>query len=517
MLAGATTAFAADNLNINFGEYGLTLPRALPGPVGARVLHVEVAHDLAGHVPSATLTVDTSGVAGVADVTWPKQCTHTGATGTCKVDHVDDLEGPQSLPTYMGFGLTAAAGAKDGAQGSIKFGATAPGVDSTATTADISVGDGTDMVIHQLTPVDHAKVGSTVPAHIAWANLGNTTAPSTVLTLQTMAGLDFTQRFSNCAYSKPAGAGKVVTAVCTIDTPLRPGDALQLSPDLKMKVTSQAWYTMMTAQVLPPTEQNKASRSAAQAGTPGNGPRLTATPIAASRITPQVKNINESDSYTELVVHADNHAHYSAIGANVHADKGATVPVTVGLRNSGPALIYDRSGGDGIDALLVTFPKGTTATTVPDDCYLPDKAVKGTGPYECSTRDEIIQAPGFKATFTFNVRVDQQVTNARGTAALTNEMADYTGKPVTFPWDNSTRGYSAPIVFNGPVTTTAPGADAGGTGSANAPGTDGQSQNLAATGGGSHTTLITATAGAVLVAGAGILIVSRRRKAALQR
>jgi hypothetical protein len=511
MLAGATSAFAADSLNINFGEYGLTLPRGLTGPAGTRVLHVEVTHDLAGHVPQATLTVDASGLAGVATVTWPQQCTHTGTTGTCTIDHVDDLESPQSVPSYLGLGLTAAAGAKDGAQGSISFKATAPGLSPTDTTADISVGDGTDMVIRQLTPVDHAKVGSTVPARIAWANTGNATAPSTVLTLQTMAGLDFTQRFSNCTYGKPAGPGKVITAVCTIDTPLAPGNALQLSPDLKMKVTSLAWYTMMTAQVLPPAEQSKAAH-AAGTGTRGNGPLLTATPVAASRIAPQVKNINPDDSYTELVVHADNHAHYSAIGASVHAVKGATVPVTVGMGNSGPALIYDRSGGDGTDALLVTFPKGTTATTVPDGCSLTDEGAKGTGPYECGSRDAIVQAPGFRATFAFKVRLDEQVTNARGTASLTNELADYTGKAVTFPWDTSTRGYTAPIVFNGPTTASTPGTASGG----NAPGADGHSQNLAATGGGSHSTLIAGTAGAVLVAGAGLLLTVRRRKAPAQ-
>lgn len=510
MLAAATSAFATDNLNINFGEDGLTLPRAVAGPAGARVLHVEVTHDLAGHVPSATLTVDTTGLAGVANVSWPKACTHTGAIGTCTID-VEDLDG-QEIPHELGFGLNAAAGAHDGAHGSISFKATAPGLNSTQASADISVGSGTDMVIEQLTPVEHAKVGSIVPARIAWANIGNMSAPSTVLTLQTMAGLDFTQRFSNCTYSRPAGPGKVVTAVCRIDTPLAPGQGLQLSPDLKMKVTSLAWYTMMTAQVLPPNEQSKATHSAT-AGTRGDGPPLTATPVAASRIRPRVANINPRDSYTELVVHADNHAHYSAIGASVHADKGATVPVTVGMRNSGPALIYDRSGGDGVDALLVTFPKGATATTVPHGCSLTGKGIKGTGPYECGSRDAINQAPGFKATFTFKVRMDQQLANARGTAALTNEISDITGKPVTFPWDTSTTGYTAPIVFNGPVATATPGTTAGNSG-ANAPGADGQSQNLAATGGGNHTTLIAGSAGAVLVVGAGIVIASRRRNSA---
>lgn len=105
--------------------------------------------------------------------------------------------------------------------------------------------------------------------------------------------------------------------------------------------------------------------------------------------------------------------------------------------------------------------------------------------------------------------------DARSIAALTNEMSDISGKPVTFPWDADTTGCTAPVVFNGPVTTTAPGSTAtASTGAANAPGTDGQSQDLAATGGGGNTPLIAGGAGLVLAAGAGIVVVSRRRRTA---
>ncbi|MEW2519195.1 LAETG motif-containing sortase-dependent surface protein [Actinacidiphila alni] len=150
---------------------------------------------------------------------------------------------------------------------------------------------------------------------------------------------------------------------------------------------------------------------------------------------------------------------------------------------------------------------------VPKGCDLVRKGVAGTGPYECGSADAYFQRPGYRATFTFKVRLVQQVTNVRGTAALTNEDHDYEGVPVTFPWDTSTTGYTAPIVFNGPVTTAPAGTPAA-TGSANAPGTDGQSQSLAATGGGSDTPLVAGTAAAVVAAGAGILLATRRRRTA---
>jgi LPXTG-motif cell wall-anchored protein len=511
MLAGGGSAYASDDaLHVSVQEYGLTLPRGVHGPAGTKFLHVEVAHDLAGHVPQATLTVDAGGLAGVADVTWPKECTHSGTTGTCTITHVDDSENWDGVAHRLAVGLTAAAGAKDGAHGTIGFTVTAPGLTSDHTESDITVGSGADLEIAPLEPVDHAKIGSVLPAHIEWANTGNQTTKSTVVTLEAIAGLEFTQRFSNCTYGKPEGLMRNVTAVCTINTPLAPGHALALSPDVKLKVTSEAYYTLMAVQVAPPGEKRNTTHQSAP-GVRGAGPVLTATPVTASRLTRQTAVINPNDSYTELEVRADNHAHYSAIGANVRGDKGRTVPVTVGMRNNGPALIFDRSGGEGVDALLVTFPRGATAVTVPKGCSLVTKGVKGTGPYECGRADSYVQGPGYKAVFTFKVRLDQQLTNARGTAALTNQNHDMDGSPVTFPWDTSTAGYTAPIVFNGPVTTTRPSTPAS-TGSGNAPSADGQSQSLAATGGGSNTPLIAGAAAAVAAAGAGILIVTRRRR-----
>lgn len=517
VLAGATAASAADSLNVDAWEFGLTLPAGVTAPGGARALHIMVSHDLDGHLPSATVTVDTTGLTGVADVVWPAECTHAGAVGTCTAD-VSDLLNSQAPDHYLVLGLSAAAGAKDGAHGSIGLKAETSGLQSQENSVDIAVGSGADLTIDPLAPVSKAKVGSTVPAPIRWANTGNETAPSTVLTLQTIAGLDFVQRYSNCAYSTSAGPDKTVTAVCTIDTPLEPGKALQLSPQLTVRVTSEAWYTFLSAQVLPPGEQTQATL-AGKGGTQGSGPRLTAEPVPAGQIAPLVAELNPRDNYTELVVQADNHAHFAAIGAQVRGDKGATVPVTVGMRNDGPALILDRSGGEVTDFLKVTFPSGTTVTKIPSGCSAIGGKPKDHGPYDCSKRDSYIQAPGYKAQWTFQVRLDQQLTDARGTAALTNPHSDMTGDPVTFAWDTSTDGYTAPIVFNGADGSQGGTGTQGSTGSSSAatnnPGTDGQS--LAATGGGSHTPLIAGGAAALLAAGAASLVAARRRRTAAQR
>lgn len=520
LLAGAGTAFAADSLHINISEYNLTLPKAVNGVAGTKTLHVEVAHDQQGHIPSATLTVDVSGLAGVADVVWPASCTHTATVGTCKISHVDDL-GSGQPPTELAIGLKADAKAADGAQGTLDFKATAPGVDSYEVPETVSVGSGADLTIQQLGAIHHAKVGSTLSAPIQWSNTGNETSPSTVLTLDTMAGLDFKQHYSNCKYSKPNGDLADVQAVCTINAPLAPGQSLRLTAPVQLGVTNEAWYTLLTATVLPPGAQANAAVAAGSGYTSGTGPALTAEAVTTSSLHSSTGDINPADSYTELDVYADNHAHFSAVGGSARGSKGQTVAVTVGMRNNGPALIYDRSGGEAVDALKVTFPAGTTVTKVPTGCDLAQKgATAGHGPYECNSN--YAQGPGYQVLYTFKVRLDAALSNARGSADLTNFMSDYLGKPVTFPWDNSTSGYTAPVVFNGtsqsggsPSTSASAPASASPSSPATGSGstaTSGPGGSLAATGGGSSTGPLVGAGAAALALGAGALVLTRRRK-----
>lgn len=519
LLSAAGPAFAADSLQINVQESDLTLPKAVNGTAVQKTLHINVAHDLQGHVPSATLTIDVKGLAGVADVVWPNGCTHTGTVGTCTITHVWTLGDP-GAPVYLQLGLKAAASAKDGATGTLDLKATAPGLNSAEDPETITVGSGADLTVQQLPELHHVKVGSTLTAPIRWTNTGNETAPSTVITLDSIAGLAFQQHFSNCKYSKPTGALNDVTAVCTINTPLPPGRALRLAQDIKLSVTRQAYYTIMTVGVLPPGAQTNSVLAHASSYTQGTGPELTAVDATATTGTHgNVADINPRDSYTELDVYADNTAHFSAVGGNANGAKGKTVSVTVGMRNNGPAAIYDRSGGEGTDALRVDFPAGTTVTNVPSGCDLDARrhGVAGHGPYECNS--SYAQLPGYQVLYTFRVRLDAKLTDARGSAALTNMGADMLGKPVTFPWDKSTAGYVAPIVFNGPAHQAAPSPTASpshtsspAASPSSGPGAaGGVGGGLAHTGGGALALPLGLGGAAAVGLGSAVVMVSRRR------
>lgn len=509
VLLGAGPAFAADQLHIDIVESGLTLPKAVGGVAVAKTLHLYVAHDQGGHIPSATLTVDTAGLKGVAVVTWPSNCTHSGAIGTCKIDHVYDLDS-QAVPVYLGIGLKADPKAVNGAKGSLSLKATAPGLSSYEEPVDISVNTGADMTIAPLPELHNVALGTTLSEPVVWSNTGNATAPSSILTFDTMAGLELKQHFSNCKYGKPFGAASVVEAVCTINQPLAPGHALRLSQNLQVGVTKEAYYSVMSVSVLPP---GGVVRTAAGGGyVQGTGPELTAVDAPVpTRTRNAVGDINPNDSYTELDVYAKNTADFAAVGASVKGDKGRTVPVSVGARNNGPGLIYDRSGGEGTGGFKVTFPAGATVTKIPSGCFLDNRTgVAGHGPYVCGS--DYLQAPGYQKLVTFSVRLDQQLKNVRGTVALDNELADFQGKPATFPWDKNQADNTAPIVFNGPALPSSAPSTTGSASAAPSTGATGGS-GLAETGGGSSSLPIALGAAAAVALGAGGVLVARRRRA----
>lgn len=514
-LAGATSASAADSLNVTVKEYDLTLPNGVTDPAGIRQMHLMVSHDNAQDLPDATVTIDAGGLAGVADVVWPKECTHTGAVGTCtlKVTDLSLGDAPPEPETYLTLGLNPAAGAKDGAQGELSYTATSGNLKAIEEATDIHIGSGADLVIQPLKDMKDLKPGSTFTQHVEWKNTGNEAAQQTVLVMHSLVGFEPADRYSNCVYG-PLSDGRDATTVCTIDTPLAPGQSLQLSSDLTYRTTSALYSVYGSVQVLPPGPEADAAKAAVQ-GTPGAGPELTATPVAASgKVAPLTAELNPADNTAHFVVKGDNHAHYYATGASVEGDKGDTVPVTVGLGNEGPATIFDISGGDGTDMVKVTFPKGTTVTEVPDGCRLHwVVGVKGHGPYLCE--GDVVQPAGYKKTFTFQVRLDDQLVNARGTAALTTENDEVGGVPTTFPWDTGTKDYTRPVVFNGT-------ADPSAAPSANAPGADGDaatqvdqpsSPELAATGASGTTPLFAGGAVLLLAAGGAVTLAARRRTA----
>ncbi|MBC3843521.1 hypothetical protein GXW82_34890 [Streptacidiphilus sp. 4-A2] len=407
VVALAGTAFASDQLDIGVNPYNVQLPTVLNGVSSSRTLKVQIYHDQAEKVGAATVTVNASGLSRIAQVGWPKGCTHVGDVGTCKNVTVSPIN---AIGTALNLTLKALPGARSGAQGSVSIKASVPGLGTQTNVAPVSVQTGTDLVVAGPVRFQKVKVGSTVVAPLSWTNTGDETAPRTQLTLQALPGLTFKQHLKGCTYT--AGG----QAVCTFNSPLKPGQTVRFP--VALNVTKEAWVTGLAVQVAP--------LGAGKAKAP--------------------TDINQNDQYSEVDVFAVNTAHFAAIGDTVHGAAGQTVPVTVGMRSYGPAYIIDRSGGEAVGDVSVEFPKGTTVTAVPQNCFTVAASATSAAHYNCEIPAGV--APGAQNLYTFSIRVDQVVANAQGKVWLSNELSDISGKPVSYPWDPSSAGHTAALVLN---------------------------------------------------------------------
>lgn len=188
----------------------------------------------------------------------------------------------------------------------------------------------------------------------------------------------------------------------------------------------------------------------------------------------------------------------------------------VTFTNTGPGWVWSKPGTPWT-SVLVTLPAGTSVVK-------PDFYCKAKGKvYNCglTTRpQEHLET----ATFTFKLKIDKKVASAKGSVALSNRK---------LPFDPDKANDTAPITLE--VTGGEPGATggtAGGSGStggssggstgstggpssAGGTGTATTGGNLAATGSSSATLPIAGAAAAVVVTGAGTILVVRRRRGRL--
>jgi len=409
VVALAGTAFASDQLDLSVGPYNLQLPTLLNGVSSARAVQIRLYHDQTDKVGAATVTVNASGLARIAQVEWPAGCTHVGNTGTCKNIRVSPIN---AISDTLNIPLKALPQARSGAQGSVSITAAVPGLGTQTQVVPVSVQTGTDLVVTAgPAQLHNVKVGSTIVAPISWTNTGDVTAPSTRLTFQVLPGLTYKQHLKGCAYTPDNSQ-----AACTFNTPLKPGQTFRFP--VALNVTKLAWSTGLAAEV---------------------------TPLAAGNSVAPV-DINQQDEQAETDVFAVNTAHFAAVGDTFRAAAGQSVAVTVGMRSYGPAEIIDRSGGEAVGNISVEFPKYTTVTKIPPGCFAVPASAAYAAHYNCTIWSLV--APGTQFRYTFSIRVDKALIDAQGKVWLSNELSDMTGKPVSYPWDPSSTGHTATLVLN---------------------------------------------------------------------
>ncbi|WP_410810482.1 LPXTG cell wall anchor domain-containing protein [Micromonospora sp. 067-2] len=380
---------------------------------------------------SYTVTVDRSAVEGFAEVQNlddPGACTEAGAVLTCTVknDEEPDLN-LVSLP------VLPRDGAKAGQEGQLLFTVSTPNAGTSTYRSTVTIGEGVDLTSEPVVDLAGAP-GSTVLSPLSVSNQGKTDAKGAVLFFFGSYGLGPAKRYENCEYFQDNF--DQYAYACSLDATVAAGGSAKLDDSFGFAVPGDAWAPNTDhgfAIWMTPADW-QAFRSELPdfgKGTKGDDGVLKLSASAPSRALAralQQTDVDPANNETmiKLTVKGDQKADVEASGATLDAQVGATVPVTVGFTNNGPAAI-NVGGEEGIYTLaLVTLPKGTTAEKAPEQCadvegeFGPDSGKSGAAAYTCFVPGVV--GKGRKAEFTFSLRVDQP-------GALTGTVQLFHGDP----------------------------------------------------------------------------------------
>ncbi|WP_075739022.1 DUF11 domain-containing protein [Streptomyces acidiscabies] len=330
-------------------------------------------------VSDGKLTVDVSGLAGVAEVLWPSNCVPSGTSAVCDAGDVPVLRA--GFVPQVTLKIRALAGAAAGATGRISYGAEATGgpdgtlvAPADSFTTDVTVGTGPDLSVPTPADLTGVQPGTTVDAPFSITNHGDQAANGFTVQMWTSYGLDLATAYPQCTSEDIDGF--LVHYTCAFDTVVQPGETVGLPQPLKVTVTPHALDE-----------------------------RFDFSVDTASGQT----DLQPSDNGTGWQLRADNTADFAVSGTYEGGAAGETVGLTARLTDNGPAWAANIRSGDPVAVLDVTLPAGTSAVSVPDRC-----TPHGAG-YACELG--IMIKPGESAAFPFTVRVDSVVPGAKGSVS----------------------------------------------------------------------------------------------------
>ncbi|MFJ2084456.1 hypothetical protein ACIOBK_18160 [Micromonospora chokoriensis] len=348
------------------------------------------------------VTVDLTGLAGVATATFPDVCVTAGTSVTCPmpptaVDEFGTLTG--TVPVVF----RAAPGATDGATGTLAYTALGEQTEPSTQQATITVRSGPDLLDLVDEYVSGVAVGDTVPVPVAVVNAGDQPVVDLRLTMSFPVGLTPTS-FRNCRYGTNKSLATVV--VCTVRGTFATGQRHELRQKLSTTVGPATLGSKRITQFVEPL---------ASAGPLPSGVKLTHRAAEQGlRLRPVG---NPLDVIPAGVTGAGGQTYLRSVqgsfdvvaqGATVTGAVGDTVRVTVGLRNEGPGVPDGTNSGDGVGGFLFVLPTGTTVVGNPSGCWLNgDEESAGDAPttWYCNGPGSVFPA-GLTHSVAFDLRID---------------------------------------------------------------------------------------------------------------
>lgn len=413
---GAGIAAASDTLWIQ-SPSELNVPLGVDGgEAGARSIDLGLYHDNSNvSVTDGRLTVDVSGLAGVADIIWPANCTPQGTVAVCTVDGAI----PDSNVDAVHLGVRAATGAEKGAQGTVTYSATATTPSGTIKSPQgfsttVTVASGPDLALDDPGKLEGVQPGSRLQRQVSVTNEGNETAHGYTIEMTASYGLDFVTSYPQCTYRKDEGGeyAPMTHATCAFDDDIAPGAHAELPEQLVVAVGDKALYERLDL---------------------GVDPAGGAT------------DIDSEDNYVAQEVLVDNTADFAVSGADVTGGAGETVTAEVRYQNNGPAWFGNLGSGDPAAVVEFRVPQGTTVTGAPAECrprtltggYYPNRT--GAPRYDCNLPYWVSEST--ERAFAFQLRVDSVVPDAIGPVVVRPVFGE-------FDFDPQTRNNSANVVVN---------------------------------------------------------------------
>ncbi|MDG9710444.1 hypothetical protein [Streptomyces sp. DH10] len=436
-----------------------------------------------------SLVIDARDLAGIASVTVDDpRCEEDARVFTC-------ANKGASQSRSVEFTLRADPGAASGVSGTIGYTLTADRATGATAKAKVVVGT-PDLVVGRVPDVTHARIGSRIKVPLRLRNTGDLATDRRIMVRwESVGGLVFDRKFSNCAYGEgddpgEPGSQASVTCVFPVSSDAVPaGGTVELSSPLTATVGKRVLtaVTDYSVRLLKPREQPGGG------GHQGTGPALTL--VRASGGGGGFENGAEG----RFTVAADNSADLAADATAKPGRRAGEWTLGINAVNHGPASAYG-IGDKAVAEIDVVLPKGVVATGTAhmeeeESPYGPCR-LRGsttTAPFEAGHRHYVCTAPfgiaaGKSQLFELRVKSAKGYDGARGTATVRPGPA---GIPLHDP-DTSNDRVTFAFGTPAPPTAAAPSGD-----------------TPAATGAGR--TLIATAAGAALL-GAVVLVVRRRRR-----
>ncbi|MFJ2899787.1 hypothetical protein ACIO87_33595 [Streptomyces sp. NPDC087218] len=365
-------------------------------------------------------------------------------------------------------------------------------------TAPAAFGDETapELVVGGVAPVKGLKPGDGFDLSATVANKGTGAAEKVWISYAVTRGLDFAEVPSNCLTQQVRPYDEMPErwiAVCAFDQVVEPGTVYTPEKPLRVEALDRALNDELRVNVWD-----------VDPGADENGSTPVAGTAPAVKLVEGQAGSEGSARVVTVPISTVNTADYQVTGAALKGSVGDKVTMKVKFTNAGPAWIMPRPGERSV-SVMITPPAGTSVIKRGQFCRAEGKG------YVCGMRS---MNEGGQETYTFELKIDKRVANAKGQVALSTEARPFDPNKA-----NDKADITLDVTGGGPTGSTGGPADASGgpadtSGGSSTAGDDGTTTNgdiLAETG--SSTLPLAGAAAAAVAVGAGTLLAVRRHRA----